>query len=72
MMESLQQKQKQFEKFAFVNATSIFDFSERYFKDVILRDLKEPKQMRRYLEKEIYPAFGSMSIFLWMNSPPWI
>jgi integrase len=55
-------RQKQLEKFAMANATSVFDFSERYFKEVILRDLKKPKQIRRYLEKEIYPAFGSMPI----------
>jgi integrase len=55
-------KQKQLEKFAMANATSVFDFSERYFKEVIERDRKDTKQLRRYLEKEIYPAFGALSL----------
>jgi len=52
-------KQKQLEKFALANSTSVFDFSERYFREVIERDRKDTKQLRRYLEKEIYPAFGT-------------
>jgi len=55
-------KQKQLEKFALANATSLRDFSERYFKEVIERDRKDTKQLRRYLEKEIYPAFGDLSL----------
>ncbi|WP_207231753.1 tyrosine-type recombinase/integrase [Edaphobacter modestus] len=54
-------RQKQLEKFALANATSLRDFSERYFKEVIERDRKDTKQLRRYLEKEIYPAFGDLS-----------
>jgi integrase len=55
-------KQKQLEKFALANSTSVFDFSERYFKEVIEKDRKNTKQLRRYLEKEIYPAFGTWSL----------
>jgi hypothetical protein len=55
-------RQRQLEKFAMANATSVFDFSEQYFKEVIERDRKDTKQLRRYLEKEIYPAFGALSI----------
>jgi integrase len=55
-------RQKQLEKFALANATSLRDFSERYFKEVIERDRKDTKQLRRYLEKEIYPAFGDVSL----------
>lgn len=55
-------KQKQLEKFALANATSVFDFCERYFKEVIERDRKDTRQLRRYLEKEIYPAFRSLQL----------
>jgi integrase len=55
-------KQKQLEKFALANATSVFDFCERYFKEVIERDRKDTRQLRRYLEKEIYPAFKSLQL----------
>jgi Arm DNA-binding domain len=55
-------KQKQLEKFALANSTSVVDFSERYFKEVIERDRKDTKQLRRYREKEIYPAFGTWAL----------
>lgn len=54
-------KQKQLENFA-ANSTSVADFSERYFKEVIEKDRKDTKQLRRYLEKQIYPAFGSWAL----------
>ena len=35
---------------------------ERLFNEVILRDRKNPIQLRRYLEKEIYPAFAGIPL----------
>jgi integrase len=52
-------RQKQLEKSALANATSVREFAERYFTEVIQRDRKNPIQLRRYLQNEIYPAFGS-------------
>ena len=55
-------RQKQLEKVALASASSVKDFCERYFTEVIQKDRKDAAQLRRYLEKEIYPAFGSMSM----------
>lgn len=55
-------RQKQLEKVALASASSVKDFCERYFTEVIEKDRKDAAQIRRYLEKEIYPAFGSMSM----------
>lgn len=55
-------RQKQLEKVALASASMVRDFCERYFIEVIQKDRKDATQLRRYLEKEIYPAFGSMSM----------
>jgi integrase len=52
-------RQKQLEKVALASASTVKEFSERYFAEVIAKDRKDPTQLRRYLEKEIYPAFGN-------------
>ncbi len=51
-------RQKQLEKVALASASSVKDFCERYFTEVIKKDRKDAAQLRRYLEKEIYLAFG--------------
>ncbi len=55
-------RQKQLEKVALANASTVRDFCERYFAEVIQKDRKDATQLRRYLEKEIYPAFGTVSM----------
>ncbi len=35
------------------------DFGERYYKEQIVKCWKDPISIRRYLEKEIYPAMGN-------------
>ncbi len=55
-------RQKQLGKVALASATTVRDFCERYFKEVIQKDRKDATQLRRYLEKEIYPTFGSTSM----------
>jgi hypothetical protein len=52
-------RQKQLEKSALANAPSVQEFAERYFTEVIEKHRKNPIQLRRYLQNEIYPAFGS-------------
>lgn len=41
------------------NSTSVQEFAERYFTEVIQKHRKNPIQLRRYLQNEIYPAFGT-------------
>jgi integrase len=38
---------------------TVREFSERWFKEVAIRDRKDAGPPRRYLENEIYPALGS-------------
>jgi hypothetical protein len=51
-------KQKQLRKAALAAETTVREFGERYFADVVTRDRKDTKIMRRYLGKELYPALG--------------
>ena len=55
-------QQKQLAKAALAETTSLAEFGERYFSEVIAKDRKEPKGMRRYLDKDIFPALGSKPI----------
>jgi hypothetical protein len=55
-------RQKQLEKFAMANSTSVQDFAERYFTEVIQKHRKNPIPLRRYLQNEIYPALGRMPL----------
>lgn len=51
-------KQKQLRKQALALTTTVQEFGERYFEDVVKRDRKDPSNIRRYLDKEIYPELG--------------
>ncbi len=55
-------RQKQLQKVALANASTVRDFCERYFAEVIQKDRKDATQLRRYLEKEFYSAFGTVSM----------
>ena len=48
-------QQKQLQKVALATATTMSEFCERYYEEVIVKCRKDAKQMRRYLEKEICP-----------------
>ncbi len=37
---------------------SVRQFGERYYAEQVLRNRKDPSQIRRYLDNEIYPAMG--------------
>jgi integrase len=39
--------------------TTVKDFAERYYKEVILRDRKDPDHLYRYFVNEIYPFLGN-------------
>ena len=44
-----------------VNPT-IREFGERYYKEQVLRRWKNPKSIRRYLDNEVFPAFGEKAL----------
>ena len=49
---------KQLRKVALAEETTVREFGERYFTDVVSRDRKNTTTMRRYLDKVIYPKLG--------------
>jgi site-specific recombinase XerD len=55
-------RHKQAEKFAVAHTTTVFEFGERYFKEIIERDCKDSRPMRRYLDKEIYPRLADKAV----------
>jgi integrase len=50
--------QKRLAKVALASATTTREFGERYYKEVVLCSVKDPKNLRRWLDKEIYPVLG--------------
>jgi len=51
-------KEKKLAKLAPAGDATVQEFGELYFVDNVQRNVKDPRNVRRYLEKEIYPAFG--------------
>jgi len=51
--------QKQLAKVALASAATMREFGERYFKDVVSQNVKEPYNLRRCLDREIYPVLGA-------------
>lgn len=54
--------QKQLAKIALASTSSVREFGERYFKEVVIPDRKDTTIPRRYLDKEVYPAFGAKAL----------
>lgn len=50
--------EKRLAKMAITRDCTMGEFSERYYHDLVLRDRKDPKDIRRYLDNEVIPAFG--------------
>ena len=48
-------RQKQLEKVAMANVSTVKEFSGRYFTEVIAKDRKDATQLRRYLERKSTP-----------------
>ena len=46
--------QKQAAEVALSETTTVYEFGERYFKEIVCRDVKYPSGIRRNLDKEIY------------------
>ncbi len=55
-------RHKQAEKYSVAHTTTVGEFGERYFKDIIGRDCKDTKPMRRYLDNEIYPCLAQKAV----------
>ena len=41
---------------------TVQEFGERYYKEQVVRNWKDPKSIRRYLDNEIFPAFGEKAL----------
>lgn len=51
-------KQKQLKKVAAAEATTVLEFTERFFKEIQAKDRKDNKQVRRYFDNDILPHIG--------------
>lgn len=55
-------RHKQAQKIAIKSTTTMFEFGERYFREIVQRDRKDPSSIRAYLDKEIYPKFSERPV----------
>jgi integrase len=55
-------REKQLARTALAEDTTVYDFGERYFKEIVQRDCKDARPNRRYLDREIYPTMGQKVI----------
>lgn len=55
-------KQKQVAKAGLSSRTTMREFGERYYRERIEKDRKDPAHLRRYLDKEIFPALGTKAL----------
>jgi integrase len=55
-------KEKQLIKQRLSATTTVKEFGERYYNEVVVRDRKDPTDMLRCLTKDIYPAIGEKSL----------
>lgn len=55
-------KQKQADRAGLSSQTTMREFGERYYLERIKKDLKDPLHLRRYLDKEIFPALGNKAL----------
>jgi len=55
-------REKQLAKLALASNSTMRDFAERYYREVVLRDRKDPRSLRRYLDNEILPTLGSKTL----------
>jgi len=55
-------REKQLAKLALGTDSSVREFAERYYTDVVLRSLRDPSSVRRYFDKQIFPAFGNKAL----------
>lgn len=51
-------REKRLAKLAVASNSTMGEFAERYYREVVLRNRKDPRNLRRYLDNEILPALG--------------
>ena len=55
-------QQKQLAKVASADATTVAEFGERYFREIVAKDRKDIKLPRRYFDKAIVPFIGAKPV----------
>ena len=55
-------KQKQLAKVAAADATTVSEFGERFFREIVAKDRRNVTIPRRYFEKSIVPAIGAKPV----------
>jgi integrase len=55
-------RQKQLAKEAAADDTTVAEFGERFFREVVGKDRRDPKMPRRYFDKSIVPAIGAKPV----------
>lgn len=55
-------REKQLAKTVQAANTTVREFAERYYHKVVVRDRKDPRNLRRYLDNEILPILGSRTL----------
>jgi len=55
-------QQKQLAKVAAADATTVAEFGERYFREIVAKDRKDIKMPRRYFDKAIVPFIGAKPV----------
>jgi hypothetical protein len=49
---------KKLARLGLVTNPTVSEFGERYFKEQVVKNWKDPSDIRRYLNNEIYPTLG--------------
>jgi integrase len=55
-------REKRLAKVALSRSSTMREFAERHYREVVVRQRKDPRNIRRYLDNEILPALGSKPI----------
>jgi integrase len=55
-------REKRMAKMATSSGTTMREFAERYYREIVIRDRKDPRNIRRYLNNEILPALGGKQL----------
>lgn len=61
-MDKAPAKQKQLAKLAAADATTVAEFGERFFREIVAKDRQDTTIPRRYFDKAIVPAIGSKPV----------
>ena len=61
-MDKSPARQKQLAKQAAADATTVADFGERFFREIVAKDRRDITIPRRYFDKAIVPAIGSKPV----------